>query len=188
MKKMVLMALMGLVVAVTARAQVVYGDRQGWTAYTTEDDFTGKRSHYMQYFDERRRLAAVFFLQGKMGVMEWYDGILFMDETLEAVTEHHGEIADREVDYEWRVALPKDDSDEDFGTVSMMFGDVEQVGDTFFGTFVFDMDAAKMKAGRSVAVRWTDPLSGKQTVKKISLAGFTRCFDECIRRYREDRR
>ena len=67
-------------------------------------------------------------------------------------------------------------------------GYVERAGDTFFGTFVFDMDAATMKAGRSVAVRWTDPLRGKQVVRKISLAGFTRCFDECIRRYREDRR
>jgi len=187
MKKMILMALMSLVV-LTAMAQVVYGDKSGWTAYTTEDEYTGKRSHYMRYFDERRRLAAVFFLQGRMGVMEWYDGVLFMDETLEAVTERHGEFPDRQVDYEWRVALPKDDSDEDFGTVKMTFGDVERAGDTFFGTFVFDMDAATMKAGRSVAVRWTDPLRGKQVVRKISLAGFTRCFDECIRRYREDRR
>ncbi len=187
MKKFFVLALMSIMVT-TARAQVVYGDRSGWTAYTTVDEYSGKRSHYMRYFDERRRLAAVFFLQGRMGVMEWYDGTLFMDETLEAVTERHGEIADREVDYEWRVALPRNDSEEDLGTVKMTFGDVEQVGDTFFGTFVFDMDATTMKAGQSVAVRWTDPLRGKQVVRKFSLSGFTRCFDECIRRYREDRR
>jgi hypothetical protein len=179
------MALMSVMVSAVS-AQVARG---GWGAYTTEDEFTGKKNHYMRYFDDRERWTASFFPgPNRLGVLEWYDGVLFMDETLEAVTERHGEFPDRQVDYEWRVALPKDDSNEDFGTVKMTFGDVERAGDTFFGTFVFDMDAATMKAGRSVAVRWTDPLRGKQVVRKISLAGFTRCFDECIRRYREDRR
>ena len=187
MKRFFVLAALALVVLAALRAQVVYGESRGWTAYTTEDEYSGKRFHYMRYFDDRLRLAAVFFLQGRMGVMEWYDGVLFMDETLEAVPERHGEIPDRQVDYEWRVTLPKNDSEEDFGTVKMTFGDVERAGDTFFGTFVFDMDAATIKTGQSVAVRWYDPLRDKQVVRKISLTGFTRCFDECIRRYKSDR-
>ena len=106
-----------------------------------------------------------------------------MDETLEAVTERHGEFPDREVDYEWRVALPKDDSTEDFGTVKMKFGGVEQVGDTFFSTMVFDVDRDALMAGKWIAVRWNDPLRGKQVTRKISLAGFTKCYNECLRRY-----
>lgn len=184
MKKMILVALMSLAVAVTAQAQKVYGDKPGWTVYTMEDEYTGKRSHYLRYYNDRRELAASFFPgPNRLAVLEWYDGVLFMDETLEAVTERHGEFPDREVDYEWRVALPKNDSAEDFGTVKMTFGDVERVGDTFFGTFVFNVDCDAMKAGQSIAVRWTDPLRDKQVVRKISLAGFTKCYNECLRRY-----
>lgn len=180
---MILVALMSLAV-LQMQAQVVYGDRPGWTVYTTEDEYTGKRSHYLRYYNDRRELAASFFPgPNRMAVLEWYDGVLFMDETLEAVTERHGEFPDREVDYEWRVALPKNDSAEDFGTVKMTFGDVEQVADTFFGTFVFDADGDAMKAGQSIAVRWHDPMRGKQVTRKISLAGFTKCYNECLRRY-----
>ena len=180
---MILLALMSVMVS-AVQAQVVYGDKQGWEAYTTEDEYTGKKSHYMRYFDDRQRLAASFFPgPNRMAVLEWYDGVLFMDETLEAVTERHGEFPDRQVDYEWRVAMAKGDSEEDFGTVKMTFGDVERVGDTFFGTFVFNVDGDAMKAGQSIAVRWTDPLRDKQVVRKYSLAGFTRCYNECLRRY-----
>lgn len=175
---------MAVVTVLQVQAQKVYGDKPGWTVYTTEDEYTGKRSHYMRYYNDRRELAASFFPgPNRMAVLEWYDGVLFMDETLEAVTERHGEFPDCEVDYEWRVALPKNDSAEDFGTVKMTFGDVERVADTFFGTFVFDADGDAMKAGQSIAVRWHDPMRGKQVTRKISLAGFTKCYNECLRRY-----
>ena len=184
MKKMILVALMSLAVAVTAQAQKVYGDKPGWTVYTTEDEYTGKRSHYLRYYDQQRALAASFWPGiDRMAVLEWYDGVLFMDETLEAVTERHGEFPDRQVDYEWRVTLPKDDSTEDFGTVKMKFGRVEHVGDTFFSTMVFDVDCDALMAGKWIAVRWQDPLRGEQVVKRISLAGFTRCYDEVLRGY-----
>ena len=180
MKKMFVLALMSLVVS-AVQAQVARG---GWEAYTTEDEYTGKKSHYMRYFDDRERWTASFFPgPNRLGVLEWYDGVLFMDETLEAVTEHHGKLPERDVDYEWRVELPKDDSTEDFGTVKMKFGGVEHVGDTFFSTMVFDVDRDALMAGKWIAVRWQDPLRQEQVVKRISLAGFTRCYDEVLRRY-----
>ena len=154
MKKMFILALMSVMMSAVS-AQVARG---GWEAYTTEDEYTGK-------------------------VLEWYDGVLFMDETLEAVTEHHGKLPERDVDYEWRVELPKDDSTEDFGTVKMKFGRVEHVGDTFFSTMVFDVDRDALMAGKWIAVRWNDPLRHEQVVKRISLAGFTKCYDEVLRRY-----
>ena len=183
MKKIFVLAVMAVMVA-AASAQKVYGDRPGWTVYTSEDEYSGKKSHCLRYYDQQRVLTASFWPGiDRMAVLEWYDGVLFMDETLEAVAERHGEFPDREVDYEWRVALPKNDSAEDFGTVKMTFGDVERVADTFFGTFVFDADGDAMKAGQSIAVRWHDPMRGKQVTRKISLAGFTKCYNECLRRY-----
>ena len=159
MRRILVLAAMALMVATAAMAQKVYGDRPGWTVYTSEDEYSGKKSHCLRYYDQQRALAASFWPGiNRMAVLEWYDGVLFMDETLEAVTERHGEFPDREVDYEWRVALPKNDSAEDFGTVKMTFGDVERVADTFFGTFVFDADGDAMKAG------WASV--------KLALAGF----------------
>jgi len=74
-----LMALMSVMVSAVS-AQVARG---GWEAYTTEDEFTGKKNHYMRYFDDRERWTASFFPgPNKLGVLEWYDGVLFMDETL----------------------------------------------------------------------------------------------------------
>ncbi len=180
-KKMFVLALMAVVTVLQIQAQVARG---GWETYTTEDEYTGKKNHYMRYFDDRERWTASFFPgPNRLGVLEWYDGVLFMDETLEAVTEHHGKLPERDVDYEWRVELPKDDSTEDFGTVKMKFGGVEQVGDTFFSTMVFDVDRDALMAGKWIAVRWQDPLRHEQVVKRISLAGFTRCYDEVLRRY-----
>ena len=181
MKKLFLMALMAVVTVLQMQAQVAHG---GWEAYTTEDEYTGKKNHYLRYFDDKERWTASFFPgPNKLGVLEWYDGVLFMDETEKAVLEHHGKLPEKDVDYEWRVELPKGDSEEDFGTVKMKFGRVEHVGDTFFGTFVFDVDCNDLMAGRWIAVRWHDPLRQEQVVKRIPLAGFTKCYDEVLRRY-----
>ena len=182
-KRMILMALTVLV-ALAAQAQIVYGDKPGWTVYTTENEYTGKVGHCLRYYDEQRRLAGSFWPgSDRLAVLEWYDGVLYMDETLDAVTERRGQIPDREIDYEVRVALPKGDSVEDEGTVNLSFGDVERAGETFFGTFVFDADAKAMMQGQTIAVRWYDPIKQKTLVKKMSLLGFTRCYDEVLRRY-----
>lgn len=173
-----------LLITMAAQSQVVYGDKAGWSVYTTEDEFTGKRSHYLRYFDQQRRLAASFFPgPNRLAVLEWYDGRLYFDVTFDAVMDHRGHIAEEQIDYELRVTLPKNESSEDFGEATLKFGDVEQAGETFFGTFVFNVDCDDMKQGSTVAVRWQDPIRGRQTVRKISLTGFTRCYDECLRRY-----
>ena len=182
MKRMILMEVMVLK-ALTGTGQKGYGDRPGWTAYTTEDEFTGKQSHYMRYYDQQLALAATFFLQGRLGIAEWYDGRLYFDVTFDAVMEHRGHIAPEEIDYEMRVTLPKGETSEDGGTVKLSFMDVEKAGETFLGTFVVDADPDEMKRGTAVAVRWYDPIRGKQVTKKIPLAGFTRCYDEVLRRY-----
>lgn len=183
MKRLFFLAAMA-VLSVASMAQKVYGDKAGWTVYTTEDEFTGKRSHCLRYYDQQRVLAASFWPGiDRLAILEWYDGKLYFDVTFDAVMDHRGHIADEEIDYEWRVALPKGESAEDFGTVALKFGDVEQAGETFFGTFVFNADGEAMKAGQSVAVRWRDPIRGREMVRKISLVGFTRCYDECLRRY-----
>ena len=44
MKKMILLALMSVMVS-AVQAQVVYGAKQGWEAGTTEDEYTGQKSH-----------------------------------------------------------------------------------------------------------------------------------------------
>ena len=61
MKKMFLMAAMALMVATAAMAQKVYGDRTGWTVYTSEDEYSGKKSHCLRYYDQQRALAASFW-------------------------------------------------------------------------------------------------------------------------------
>ena len=183
MKRMILMAVMVLA-ALAARAQIVYGDDSGWEVDSLEDKYTGKKAYYMRYYDERQRLAAAYFpTSGRLAVVEWYPGALFMDETVEAITERHGKFPERQVDYEWRVALPGDESSEDFGTAKMTFGHVEYVGDTFFGKLSFEVDCYELMDGKSIAVRWHDPMRDEKLVRKIWLMGFTRCYDEVLRRY-----
>ena len=183
-RRLLFMAVITMLVGTAMRAQVVYGDKAGWSVYTTEDEFTGKRSHYLRYFDQQLRLAASFFPgPNRLAILEWYDGKLYFDVTFDAVMDHRGHIAKEQIDYELRVTLPKGESSEDFGEATLKFGDVERAGETFFGTFVFDVDCDEMKQGSTVAVRWQDPIRGRQTVRKISLVGFTKCYDECLRRY-----
>lgn len=183
MKKMILMAAI-ILAALAAQAQIVYGDKPGWSAYTTEDEYTGKKSHYMRYFDSEQRLVASYFPStGRMAVLEWYDGLLYFDVTFDAVMDNRGHIANEQIDYEWRIAQAKGEADEDFGTVAMKYGDVERAGETFFGTFIFDADADAMMSGQSIAVKWRDPIKEKTLVRKVSLSGFTRCYDEVLRRY-----
>lgn len=171
-------------VMVTAAAQRVYGDKKGWTVYTTTDEYSGRKSHCLRYYNEQLELAASFWPgTDRLAILEWYDGRLYFDVTFDAVTDHRGHIAEEEISYEVRVALPKGESAEDFGTVALKFMDVEKAGETFFGTFIFNADGNAMKAGQTLAVKWNDPIKGKQIVRKLSLAGFTRCYDECLRRY-----
>lgn len=183
MKRMILMAVMVLA-ALAARAQIVYGDKSGWEAYTMEDEYTGKKTHYMRYYDQQQRLAASFFPgPNRMAVLEWYDGLLYFDVTFDAVMDNRGHIAKEQIDYEWRIAQVNGEADEDSGTVAMKYGDVKRAGETFYGFFMFDADADAMMSGQSIAVRWNDPIKGKKLVRKISLMGFTRCYDEVLRRY-----
>lgn len=183
MKRLLILAVAALMV-LAAGAQKVYGDRPGWSVYTTEDEYSGKKSYSLRYYDQQRTLVASFFPgRDRMAVLEWYDGRLYFDVTFDAVMDHRGHIADEEIAYEWRVEPTKGEATEDAGVVNLSFGDVEQAGDTFFGTFIFDADCEAMMAGKSIAVRWLDPIKGKQIVRKFSLAGFTRCYDECLRRY-----
>ncbi len=186
MKRFMFLTLLTLLY-MTAMAQKVYGDKQGWTVYTTEDEFTGKRSHYMRYFDQNLALAASFFLQGRFAILEWYDGRLYFDVTFDAVMDRRGHIPDEQIDYDLRVNLPNNEVSEDSGTVKLSFGDVEEAGETFFGTFVMNADVEDMKRGQTVAVRWYDPIRGKQTVRKISLAGFTKCYEKCLNLYKQDK-
>ena len=180
---MILMAV-AVLTTLAVTAQKVYGDKPGWTVYTAVDEYTDKKSYYLRYYNERRELAASYFPgTSKMAVLEWYDGVLFFDVTLEAVTERRGQIPDDEIKYEWRVTMPEIEPVEVSGTAKMTYGDVEMAGDTFFGTFVFEMDTDWMKWGTTVAVKWYDPMRGKIVVRKIPLTGFTRCYNECLRRY-----
>ena len=185
---MILMAVVVLV-ALGARAQIVYGDKSGWEAYTMEDEYTGKKTHYMRYYDQQQRLAASFFPgPNRMAVLEWYDGLLYFDVTFDAVMDNRGHIAKEQIDYEWRIAQVNGEADEDSGTVAMKYGDVKRAGETFYGFFMFDADADAMMSGQSIAVRWNDPIKGKKLVRKISLMGFTRCYDEVLRRYEANRK
>ena len=184
MKRMVLMMAVVVLTALTATAQKVYGDKSGWTVYTTTDEYSGKQSHYLRYYNERRELAGCYFPgTSKMAVMEWYDGQLYFDVTFDAVMDHRGHIPDEDISYEVRVTMAKGEAEEDFGSVKLKFEDVERAGQTFFGTFVFDMPADWLMRGTAAAVRWHDPIRDRQMVRKLSLAGFTRCYKECLRRY-----
>lgn len=170
--------------ATAAEAQKVYGDRPGWSVHTVEDEYTGKVSYSMRYYDQQRVLTASFFPgRDRMAILEWYDGRLYFDVTFDAVMDHRGHIADEEIGYEWRVASAKGEPSEGSGTVKLSFGDVEKAGETFFGTFIFDADLDAMMAGQTIAVRWHDPIKGKEMVRKVSLSGFTRCYDKVLRRY-----
>lgn len=184
MKRKLLIALMTLIAVLQGAAQKVYGDKQGWTVYTMEDEFSGKKSHYLRYYDQQKTLTASFFPNtNKLAVLEWYDGKLFFDVTFDAVMDNRGHIPAEEIDYEIRINLPKGESNEDYGTVKLKFNDVEKSGETFFGTFTINVDSDDLKRGSTVAVRWYDPIRGRQTVRKINLSGFTKCYNECIHRY-----
>jgi hypothetical protein len=176
--------------ALTAGAQNgAVGNRQGWTVDVSEDAFSGKKDYHCFYYDQQKVLGAVYYPEsGFLTVIDWFDGKLYFDVSFDAVMDNRGHIAKEQIDYEWRIAQVNGEADEDFGTVAMKYGDVKRAGETFFGTFIFDADADAMMSGQSIAVRWKDPIKGKKLVRKISLMGFTRCYDEVLRRYEANRK
>lgn len=53
MKRLFVLAV-SVLMALAVSAQKVYGDRPGWTVYTSEDEYSGKKSHCLRYYDPMR--------------------------------------------------------------------------------------------------------------------------------------
>lgn len=186
MKRLMMMAVLVLTV-LTAWAQGGIGKAAGWAVDVSTDDFSGEKTYRCMYYDQQKVLTAVYWPQsGAMTLVDWYDGKLYFDVTFDAVMDNRGHIADRYISYEIHVNLPKGESREDDGTAKMGFSDVSRAGEVFMSMFNINPTLDDLKRGTSLAVRYEDPIKGRQVVKKVSLSGFTKCFEDCARRSVQD--
>lgn len=185
-KRMFLMVVMVLGV-LTAMAQGGIGKAPGWAVDVSEDDFSGEKTYRCMYYDQQKVLTAVYWpMSGALTVIDWYDGKLYFDVTFDAVMDNRGHIADRYISYDVHVNFPKGESREDNGVTKQGFTDVSRAGEVFMCMFNIYPTLDDLKRGTSIAVRWDDAIKGKTMVKKISLVGFTKCFEDCAKRSVQD--
>ena len=176
-----------VLVALAAMAQGGIGKAPGWAVDVSEDDFSGEKTYRCMYYDQQKVLTAVYWpMSGALTVTDWYDGKLYFDVTFDAVMDNRGHIADRYISYDIHVNFPKSESREDNGVTKQGFTDVSRAGEVFMSMFNIYPTLDDLKRGTSIAVRWDDGIKGKTVVKKISLAGFTRCFEDCAKRSVQD--
>ena len=186
MKKMFLMAVVVLT-ALTAMAQGGIGKAPGWTVQSYDDDFTDEKTYNLEYYDQQKVLTAVYFpAEGRMTLVDWYDGKLYFDVTFDAVMDYRGHIGEKYISYDIHVGLPKGESREDSGNTKIKYSDVQKAGQLFYGMFNIFPTLDDLKRGTTINVRWNDPIRGRETVKKISLAGFTKKFEECAKKSVEE--
>lgn len=186
MKKLFLMAVVALT-ALTAMAQGGIGKAPGWTVQSYNNDFTDEKTYNLEYYDQQKVLTAVYFpAEGRMTLVDWYDGTLYFDVTFDAVMDYRGHIGERYISYDIHVGLPKGESREDSGNTKIKYSDVQKAGQLFYGMFNIFPTLDDLKRGTTINVRWNDPIRGRETVKKISLAGFTKKFEECAKKSVED--
>ena len=186
MKRMILTAVTVLV-ALAAMAQSK-GVASGWKVTTSTDDFTDEKSYRCDYFEGKNPLpSAVYWPRsGAMTIIELFDGSLYFDVTFDAVMDNRGHINDKYIDYDLHIKFPKGEIREDSDHTNMGYMDIKRAGETFAGMFNIVVTLDDLKRGTSIAVRWEDPIKGKTVVKKISLTGFTKCFEECAKRSVQD--
>jgi hypothetical protein len=182
MKRLILMAVVVLT-ALTAMAQGGIGKAPGWTVQSYDDDFTDEKTYNLEYYDQQKVLTAVYFPnEGRMTLVDWYDGKLYFDVTFDAVMDYRGHIGEKYISYDIHVGLPKGESREDSGNTKMKYSDVQKAGQLFYGMFNIFPTIDDLKRGTTINVRWNAPIRGRETVKKISLAGFTKKFEECAKK------
>ena len=185
-KRLFLMVAMVLM-ALAAMAQGGIGKAPGWTVQSYDDDFTDEKTYNLEYYDQQKVLTAVYFpAEGRMTLVDWYDGTLYFDVTFDAVMDYRGHIGEKYISYDIHVGLPKGESREDSGNTKIRFSDVQKAGQLFYGMFNIFPTLDDLKRGTTINVRWNDPIRGRETVKKISLAGFTKKFEECAKRSVQD--
>ncbi len=107
MKRLILMAVVVLT-ALTAMAQGGIGKAPGWTVQSYDDDFTDEKTYNLEYYDQQKVLTAVYFPnEGRMTLVDWYDGKLYFDVTFDAVMAYRGHIVEKYISYDIHVGLPK---------------------------------------------------------------------------------
>ena len=182
-----MIALMAVVTVLTAMAQGGIGKAPGWTVQSYNNDFTDEKTYNLEYYDQQKVLTAVYFpAEGRMTLVDWYDGTLYFDVTFDAVMDYRGHIGERYISYDIHVGFPKGESREDSGNAKIKYSDVQKAGQLFYGMFNIFPTLDDLKRGTTINVRWNDPIRGRETVKKISLAGFTKKFEECAKKSVEE--
>ena len=182
MKRLVILAALAAM-AVSVWAQGGIGAAPGWSVTAFEDSFTDEKTYNLEYYDQQKVLTAVYFpAEGRMTLVDFYDGKLYFDVTFDAVWENRGQIGSKSIQYDIHVGLPNGESREDSGTTAIKYSDVQEAGQLFYGMFNIYPTLDDLKRGSIINVRWNDPIRGRETVKKISLSGFTKKMEECAKK------
>ena len=164
MRKFILMFFLILIANIT-RAQGY------WKLESNEDDYTMEKIYMIVHFPANNSLR----------VVKTYDGLAYFDTAWDAAVKNDGNISSRITSVDYRLIITKDNYTEDSYDTTMYFegyGDDGKIDtDGFFSYFYLPFEPDQLKKSNYLSLKYNDKVAGS-IVKRISLAGFTKCYNQ----------
>ena len=178
MKKYLLMLLMLVVTTAAVHAQGY------WRLKSQMDNYTMEYSYAIVHYVGRDCDAVYFPADSTLKVIRDYDGLTYFDTTWKAAIENDGKIDSYETNVSYRFIISKDDYYENDFNAQVDFegysddGKIGVNNGGFFSSFYLPVIPTAMKMSNYFTCMYYDKISSKTITKRLSLAGFTKCYNQ----------
>lgn len=154
-----------------------------WKVETTTDDYTMETEHKMYYYEGNCLIAGYSPELETIRIMRLYDGSAYFDEAYDAYINNNGRIDPKTITVFYRIIYPSKEFEEQQESLEFEYGgkgvDFKINTDGFFSMFSLFCPADKLKKANYINFQYYDSISDRIVTQKISLAGFTRCYNLC---------
>ena len=154
--------------------------KNGWHIYKSIDTYTQEINYECKYYKNSFPIATFFPNTQKICILSTYDGLKYFDNTWDALMYYNGNIQGFNTFVEERLIFNNDYKEYE-NYVSINCTSVDRAGETFLGGFIFDENVEELKKAKSVSYKYYDKIKNETVTINISLIGFTKCYNECIK-------
>ena len=152
-----------------------------WKLESNEDDYTMEKIYMIVHYVDGNIDAVYFPANNSLRVVKTYDGLAYFDTSWNAAVKNDGKISSRITSVDYRLIITKDNYTEDSYDTTMYFegyGDDGKIDtDGFFSYFYLSLEPDQLKKSNYLSLKYYDKVAGP-IVKRISLAGFTKCYNQ----------
>lgn len=156
-----------------------------WKLESDIDDYTMEESYTLVHYLDGKIDAFYYEDLGVLNVIKKY-GTPYLSKAIDAAVYHNGKIEDNVTTIYCRLINTASDYEEfELENQKIMFKGYEDDGkigvDGFYSYYFIKCGADQLKKANFISFQYYDPISEQTVTKRISLAGFTKCYNQIKR-------